>query len=104
VAAGYPAQVKYFAKQGVKSVAIIVINIPSGIAAADLTLVKPFEAAGVKAVSIPATAGAADMTPYMQQALQAKPQAPFMLQDQSGTIVTYLIPGSAAQMCMEGCR
>jgi Periplasmic binding protein len=87
VAAGYPAQVKYFAGQGVKSVAIIVINIPEGIAAADLTLVKPFAAAGVKAVSIPATPGAADMTPYVQQALRARPQVLFMLQDQSGAIV-----------------
>jgi branched-chain amino acid transport system substrate-binding protein len=99
VAAGYPAQVKYFAGQGVKSVAIIAINIPSAIAAADLTLVKPFEAAGVKAVSIPATPGAADMTPFVQQALQAKPQALFMLQDESEAI---RVAQAAAQLGYTG--
>ena len=81
VAAGFPAQVKYFVQQGVKSVAVVVIDIPEGLAAAELTLVKPFEAAGVKAITIPAAPGAPSMTPVVQKALQGNPQVIFMLQD-----------------------
>jgi ABC-type branched-subunit amino acid transport system substrate-binding protein len=67
-------------------VAIIPIDIPEAIAVADLTLVKPLAAAGIKAVVIPATAGAADMTPYVEQALKAKPQMVIMLQDEADDI------------------
>jgi branched-chain amino acid transport system substrate-binding protein len=86
VASGYPAEVKYFLKQGVKSVAIVSIDIPEAIAVADLALVKPLVAVGIKAVVIPATAGAADMTPYVEQALKAKPQMMIMLQDEADDI------------------
>ena len=99
VAAGYPAQVKYLLKQGVKSVAIITIDIPEAIAVAELTLVKPLEAVGIKAVTIPATAGAADMTPYVEQALKAKPQMMVMLQDEDDDI---RVAQAAAQLGYTG--
>jgi hypothetical protein len=67
-------------------VAIIPIDIPEAIAVADLALTKPLEAVGIKAVVIPATAGAADMTPYVEQALKAKPQMMVMLQDEDDDI------------------
>jgi branched-chain amino acid transport system substrate-binding protein len=99
VAAGFPAQVTYFAKQGVKSAAIIEIDIPEAVAAASITLVKPFEALGIKAVSIAAPAGAADMTSYVEKALQAKPQVIFQLQDAADAI---RVAQSAAQLGFTG--
>jgi ABC-type branched-subunit amino acid transport system substrate-binding protein len=99
VAAGYPAEVKYFLKQGVKSVAIITIDVPEAIAVADLTLVKPLEAVGIKAVTIPATAGGADMTPYVEQALKAQPQMMVMLQDENDDI---RVAQAAAQLGYTG--
>jgi branched-chain amino acid transport system substrate-binding protein len=97
--AAAPAEVQYFARQGVKSVAVIVINEPMAIAVANVAVVKPFEAAGIKAVSIPATAGAADMTPFVQKALQAKPQALFMLQGEDDDI---RVAQAAAQLGYTG--
>ena len=98
-ASGYPAEVKYFLKQGVKSVAIITIDVPEAMAVAQLALTKPLEAVGIKAVTIPATAGAADMTPYVEQALKADPQMLVMLQDEDDDI---RVAQAAAQLGYAG--
>jgi branched-chain amino acid transport system substrate-binding protein len=98
-AAGYPAEVKYFVKQGVKSVAIITIDVPQAIAVAELGVTKPLAAVGIKAVTIPAAAGAADMTPYVEQALKADPQVLIMLQDEDDDI---RVAQAAAQLGYTG--
>ena len=98
-ASGYPAEVKYLQKLGVKSVAVVTIDVPEALAVAQLGLVKPLEAVGIKAVTIPAPAGAADMTPYVEQALKASPQLMVMLQDEDDDV---RVAQAAAQLGYTG--
>jgi branched-chain amino acid transport system substrate-binding protein len=99
VAAGYPAIINYLVKKGIKSASIVYIDAAVAATATQTFLIKPFEAAGVKAVAIPAEASAADMTPVVEKALQSKPQVIFMLQDLNDGI---RVAQSAAQLGYTG--
>jgi branched-chain amino acid transport system substrate-binding protein len=99
VAAGYPAIINYLVAKGIKSASIIYIDSAVAATAAQTFLVKPFAAAGVTAVAIPAPPSAADMTPAVEKALQTKPQAIFMLQDLNDGV---RVAQSAAQLGYTG--